>query len=221
MARLFLYFMIYSFIGWSYETALYSVRNRCFVDSGMMYGCYCPIYGIGSMINILIFGNVENAALIFFGAMAACCVLEYFASWCIERISGARWWDYSDWPFNINGRICLFGAIVFGFMSVVVVRAIHPTIVRLVDLFPSDYTTVVAAAVFAVFCGDVIATAYRCRKMPRSEEVNVVLKLPFDFMPEIPDIGKGVRGLTSAVADRGNTFLEMVREKLEELLRNL
>ncbi len=221
MARLFLYFIIYSFIGWSYETVLYSVRNRSFVDSGMMYGCYCPIYGIGSLINILIFGNVENAALIFFGAMTACCVLEYFASWCIERISGARWWDYSDWPLNINGRICLFGAIVFGFMAVLAVRVIHPAIVRLINAFPSDYITIVAAAAFAMFSADLIATACRCRKMPRSDDVNIVLKLPFDFLPDIPDISRGVRGLTSAVADRGNTLLDMVRDKIEELLRNL
>ena len=219
MAQLFIWFMLYSFVGWSYETTLYSIKNKKFVDSGMMYGCYCPIYGLGGLVIVLFFSGIDNPAMIFAGAMMVCCTLEYFASWVIERIYGARWWDYSDWPMNLGGRVCLFAGLAFGTMAVLTVRYLHPAVVELTGLFPQSWLNVTAVLLLAVFIVDIIATARRYSKMkPDNDQVNIVLKLPFDFMPRFPQLGSRMRGLASAVMD--NSPLDFIREKLEEIFND-
>ncbi len=222
MARLFIWFMLYSFIGWSYETTLYSVKNKSFVHSGMMYGCYCPIYGLGALMGIYFLSGVKSVALLFFGSVIVCGALEYAASWLIERIFGARWWDYSDWPFNINGRVCLFGGIAFGAMSLLLIKRLHPAVEAITAMFPDQLIRLAAAVLFVIFAVDLLATANRCRNMERKNgEINVVLKLPFDFMPKMPRFGSRVRSITACVRQNGSSLMEFVREKVEEFLGEL
>ncbi len=219
MSKLFIWFMVYSFIGWTYETTIYSIKNKRFVDSGMLYGCYCPIYGLGALVNILIFNGIDNGFVVFFGAMTACCLLEYAASWCIERIYGARWWDYSDWPMNINGRVCLFGGLAFGFMAVLAVKYLHPAVAELTGLFPQRWLDVTALLLLAVLLADIIASIRRYHNMERrAGQVNIVLKLPFDFMPRFPKLGSRIRGITSAVLDNGSSALEYIKEKMDAFI---
>lgn len=217
MSRLFIWFMVYSFIGWTYETAIYSIKSKKFVDSGMLYGCYCPIYGLGSLMNITMFGGVDNPILIFLGAMGACSVLEYLASWWIERIYGARWWDYSDWPVNLNGRVCLFGSMAFGIMAVFAVKCLHPAVAALTDLFPDSWLNITALLLLAILLADIIASLRRYHKMERGSRVNIVLKLPFDFLPGLPKLGSRIRGITSAVIDNGYSIWDRIKEKIETL----
>lgn len=222
MSKLFVWFMLYSFIGWTYETTLYSVKNKKFVDSGMMYGCYCPIYGLGALAGIYLLSGVKSGAALFFCSMLACCVLEYTASWLIEKLYGARWWDYSDWPMNINGRICLFAGMAFGFMSVLLVKSLHPAVAALTLMLPQRLLDIMAAALFLAFAVDLWATSNRCRRMERREDqVNVVLKLPFDFMQKMPWVESRVRGITASVIENGSSLLELIREKAEAILRKL
>lgn len=216
MARLFIWFMVYSFIGWTYETTIYSIKNKKFVDSGMMYGCYCPIYGLGCLANLLMFRGVDNPAIIFFGAMLVNGLLEYLASWIIERIYGARWWDYSDWPMNINGRVCLFGGLAFGFMAVLAIKCIHPAVAALTDMFPESWLNTTALLLAAVFLADIIASIRRYHKLERDgDRVNIILKLPFDFMPRFPKLGSRIRGITSAVIDNSYSVWDRIKERIE------
>lgn len=126
--RYFLCFMFYSFAGWIYESIYYTVRHRKIVNSGFLYGCLCPIYGIGAMLDIMVLGRIENPVTIFFAGMILTGILEYFVSWLLEEVFHTRWWDYSTWPFNINGRVCLLGGIAFGIMSVFVVKVFNPAL---------------------------------------------------------------------------------------------
>ena len=117
--KYFFYFILYSIIGWGYETAMCSVRDRAFVTRGFLNGPYCPIYGVGAVLFLSLLGNEKSSVLIFiFGAMIASAV-EYLTSFAMEKAFGARWWDYSDYKFNLNGRVCLGAAAVFGAFAVV------------------------------------------------------------------------------------------------------
>lgn len=224
MAELFVRFMIYSFMGWSYETTLYSIKNKSFVDSGMLYGCYCPIYGLGGLMITYLFGGLKNPVLIFFGAMTVSCLLEYSSSWIIEKLYGARWWDYSDWPLNINGRVCLFGGMAFGIMAVILVLGLDPALTELICRFPGEWTARVAGVLAVVFLLDLFATYRRCRHMEkRDDQVNIIRSLPFNSLPklELPRFTGRVQSIASSVRSGGSSFVEMVREKLEEILSKL
>ena len=47
--EIFLWFLIYSFAGWAWETIITSIPQRRFVNRGFLNGPYCPIYGVGAL----------------------------------------------------------------------------------------------------------------------------------------------------------------------------
>ena len=134
--RYFFWLMLYSIIGWVYESFICSVSHKKFINRGFLNGPYCPIYGCGAVLVILVLGRIENPVLLFLLGSLLTCSLEYITSFAMELLFHARWWDYSDRRFNINGRVCLIGAIVFGAFSALLVKVIHPFIVKYTDLVP-------------------------------------------------------------------------------------
>ena len=154
----FLWLMIYSIIGWIYETILCSVKGGRFINRGFLNGPYCPIYGCGALLDILILGKIENPILLFFLGALVTCSLEYLTSYLMEKMFHARWWDYSHLRFQINGRVCLLGAIVFGAFSVVLIKVLHPIVVHYTSLLPPVWFHCVVAVLFVCFLADNVVT---------------------------------------------------------------
>ena len=149
LCRVIFYFMIYSVVGWIYETTLCSITDRHFVNRGFLNGPYCPIYGSGALLDVLILGRIENPFLLFILGVLVTCSLEYLTSYVMEKLFKARWWDYSDKKFNIGGRVCLLGAVVFGLFSVVLIKLLHPAVRSLADKLPVLVLYIISC-VFAV-----------------------------------------------------------------------
>ena len=124
----FVLFMLYSFIGYVAEIIAVSIiQKRVVLNRGFLIGPYLPIYGVGCMIMVLFLRRYENDLLALFIMSAFyCSVLEYFTSLIMEKIFKLRWWDYSNNKFNINGRICLKNAVLFGIGGIIVVKVLHP-----------------------------------------------------------------------------------------------
>ena len=117
----FLWLMIYSVIGWVYESTICSIGQRKLINRGFLNGPYCPIYGTGAVLVLLVLGRIQNPVLLFFAGAVLTCSVEYLTSWLMEKLFHARWWDYSKRKCNIGGRVCLIGAVVFGAFSVVLI----------------------------------------------------------------------------------------------------
>ena len=126
IARYFLCFALYSFVGWAYESVFYTIQQRRLVNSGFLNGCWCPIYGIGAFLISGLLGGIESPVKLFLAGMILTCSLEYAVSWVLEKMFGKRWWDYTGWPLNINGRVCLIGGLAFGTFTVLYVKYISP-----------------------------------------------------------------------------------------------
>lgn len=151
----FCWFMIYSVIGWIYETLLCSFTQKRFVYRGFLVGPYCPIYGCGALIIIFALGNVQNPVVIFLLGVLLTCSLEYFTSWAMEKLFHAKWWDYSNRKFNIRGRVCLLGAVAFGSFSVLLLKCVHPRIESLtgkINPFVLHFADGVMLVVFVLDC---------------------------------------------------------------------
>ena len=104
-----------SFAGWIMETISISIRNKKFVNRGFLIGPVCPIYGYGVVLVSLLLQKYQNDIIVtFFMSIIICGFLEYFTSYFMEIIFKARWWDYSQRKFNINGRVCLENLVLFG-----------------------------------------------------------------------------------------------------------
>lgn len=153
------YFMVYSFIGWVYESVLCSITERRLVNRGFLNGPVCPIYGAGAMLVIVLFGGTPMGYLALFlaGGMVTC-TLEYLTSYGMEKLLHARYWDYSDRRFQINGRVCAEGFLVFGALSVALVKWIHPAVQRLAGRFSAGTLEIAAGILLVLFLTDLIYT---------------------------------------------------------------
>jgi len=122
-----LFFFTFSIMGWIWEVGLHVVQTGDFVKRGVLYGPWLPIYGTGGVLVLLLLRKIlKNPIITFFLTMVISSLIEYFTSWFLEMRNGVRWWDYSGYFMNINGRICVQGAVVFGIGGCLVVYVIAP-----------------------------------------------------------------------------------------------
>ena len=158
ICRVFLCFVLFSFIGWAYESAYYTLQQRRLVNSGFLNGCFCPIYGIGGLLGYMLLGRIQNTVALFLAGMILMCSLEYFVSWLMEVLFKKRWWDYTNWPLNINGRVCIIGGLVFGLLSVLGVKFICPAAFSAIESLPDNVVYISAACIAVIMLVDIIAT---------------------------------------------------------------
>ncbi len=133
----FLIFMVYSFGGWLIEVIVSLIDRKKFVNRGFLIGPICPIYGTGAIILSLILNRTESIIAIFCVSLVGGAVLEYCASFIMEKLFRVRWWDYAEKSVNINGRICMSSVLSFGLAGIFIVEFITPF---LYSLFSNTYT---------------------------------------------------------------------------------
>lgn len=139
-----LIFFIYAIAGWIMETTTISIRNKKFVNRGFLVGPVCPIYGYGVvLVSVLLKKYQEDIVATFCMSIIICGLLEYFTSFFMEKIFKARWWDYSQKKFNINGRICLENLVLFGIASCIIVYIVNPFIIGKINLIPQNIQSLI------------------------------------------------------------------------------
>ena len=120
-------FFVLCFIGWIYEVSIHLVRDGVFVNRGTMHGPWLPIYGWGGLLIITLLYNFRtNPKKQFFATIVLCGIVEYISSFALDVIYGQKWWDYSGYFVNLNGRICLEGLLIFGLGGLAISYIIAP-----------------------------------------------------------------------------------------------
>lgn len=161
--KYFVWLMFYSALGWLYESSYATLCEHHFVNRGFFRGPYCPIYGSGAILDCLLLGRLENPAAIFLLGAAGACALEYATSYAMEKLFHARWWDYSEIRFNVNGRICLPGAVIFGVFSVFLLKIAQPVVVYCTAEASARWLHGGAVLLLAAFLLDCLVTLHRMR----------------------------------------------------------
>ena len=157
----FMYFFIYSVLGWIVETLYCRTLDGKWTNRGFLFGPYCPIYGFGALIIIAFLQNFKSSFIaVFFLGMIFASILEYLTSFLLEKLFDAKWWDYSKMKFNINGRICLLNSLEFAFLGVVLTYIVHPTISNLILKIPIDLVQLISFALITIMAIDVGFTIY-------------------------------------------------------------
>ena len=127
-------FLITSVVGGLLESVYIWFLFGKFDIGGFMYGAWRPIYGFGCLLLYFITNNKKrNNFKIFFNSLIYCSLFEYLVSLVLEIIFNKTWWDYSNNFLNLNGRICLFNSIIWGFLGLIFVYYIEPFIKKLFD----------------------------------------------------------------------------------------
>lgn len=137
-----LFFYIYCFLGWCWETSYVSIKKHKFTNRGFIHGPFLPIYGSGAIIVLISTLPVKhNLILVFIFGMISATILEYVTGVLMETIFKVRYWDYSNQPFNINGHICLISSLAWGMFSIFMIKILHNPIEKFVLKFNYEFVT--------------------------------------------------------------------------------
>ena len=154
------YFLIYSCMGWCLEVIYAAATTGQLVNRGFLNGPVCPIYGFGMIIVLFVLTPLQHSILLLYiGGVILPSALELVGGWALYKLYHTRWWDYSDFPFNIGGYICLEFCLLWGVGTLVVMRIVHPVVADLVALIPPFVGVILMCFLYAVYAVDVVATA--------------------------------------------------------------
>ena len=150
-------FFAFSFLGWLMEVMVVIFKERKIVNRGFLIGPCCPIYGFGGLIMTLLLQNIKNnPILLFLLSLLICSVLEYETSYVMEKLFHARWWDYSNRKFNINGRICLTNMIAFGLLGCLIIYILDPIYFEKIKYLSTQILNIICIILLALFLIDSI-----------------------------------------------------------------
>jgi len=122
-------FFIYSVIGWIIEVLFVFFFTKKLSNRGFLIGPYLPIYGTAALaMHFTLTSLAAYPWVIFFLSALMITSIEYIAHYSLEKIFKTRWWDYSELPLNVDGRVCLPHALLFGSLGVAFILFLDPFI---------------------------------------------------------------------------------------------
>ena len=155
---IYILFWLYSFLGWLMETTLVSLQSKKFINRGFFMGPYCPIYGTGGVLLLVLSPYKDSPFLVFILSIVICSIIEYLTSYILEMIYKVRWWDYSNRMFNLNGRVCLFNSICFGLLGMLMVSYLNPVFLNLITSLSDTILTIIALIILIITLIDMSIT---------------------------------------------------------------
>lgn len=192
----FLLFMLYAFLGWCLEVICKLVSDHKFINRGFLIGPYCPIYGYGAIIMTLLLKKyLDDPVTLFIMIILTCSILEYFTSYILEKLFATRWWDYSTYKFNINGRICLETMIPFGIFGLLLMYKVTPFFMNIINAIPNIWLITIACILFIIFLIDNI--------------------ISFKIMNNIKSLNKETQAKKLIKKDDTEKITELVRKQLK------
>lgn len=181
--KILIYFIIYSVAGFFIET-IYAIFTKGMLESrqSFLYGPFCIVYGIAAIFLICLLNKYKdrNGKLFFYG-MVVGCLVEYFSSYIGEELMHVKWWDYSNDFLNINGRTCLYYAVLWGILTVILIDYINPYIDKIIDKAFSKISNLVLKicialiTVFMTFDGFLTCYALENFLVRVSNEYNITI----------------------------------------------
>jgi len=213
-------FIIYAFLGWCLEVVYATVHTGKFINRGFLNGPYCPIYGFGMIIVLLILEPFKiNIPILFVGSVLLTSLLEFITGYVLERIFNQKWWDYTDEPYNLNGYICLGQSLVWGVACVFVIYVVQPFVDALIHLASGGVGEIIKIVICSAILSDVLVTIFALLKVKRAFRI-------------LSEIGEKIKGLSDMVGqnisnntksamkagDKNLQELETLRKKYQAII---
>lgn len=157
LSSLVLIFFSFSAAGWLWEVFLHIFMDGAIINRGVLLGPWLPIYGTGGILILTLLKKWRCRPLrTLFLVMLLCGSLEYITGTILEILFHARWWDYNDLPFNIHGRVCLGGLLLFGFGGLIFIYIIAPKLDTLFEQISTSMKRLLCCILITFFIFDVI-----------------------------------------------------------------
>ena len=229
--HLILMFFFYSFLGWCMEVVLKYIQLHRFVNRGFYTGPVCPIYGSGAVLITLVvqwLSPLESAVGTTFAiSFLLCGALEYFTSLVMEKRFHARWWDYSQKPMNLHGRVWIGNLVLFGLGGVAVVHLMNPVLLESLADFTIMAQEIAAGILVALFAADYVLTHFMMKLVKtgvESSEADSTEALNKEIRLLLSDRNVFYRRFADAYPDviyrteRIKSRLDAVREESDRIL---
>ena len=218
------YFLLYSFGGWVVEVIFHAVALGKVVNRGFLNGPVCPVYGFGvlsvfAMINTLQGSGCQMSdGLIFLFGIILATVVELIAGWLLDVCFHARWWDYSDKPFNFHGYICLEFSIIWGLAVVLVVKVFQKQVESHISPHAdSTFGWIILAILYCLYLADFIVTVAVIRglnkKLTRLNKIRSDMRMVSD---KISNTVANTTIDTAQVIEEGKVQTALAKAELRE-----
>lgn len=190
--RLLLYFITYSFFGWIIESVFKSILQKKLVNSGFLYGPFCPIYGFGAIIMLLFLEPFkQNIIVLFLVSFFVLSVWEYIVGWFLEKKFNTKYWDYTDNFLNIKGRVCLQNSTFWGILGVVFTVWIHPFTMKYIAMLNEQWIIYINIILSVVILVDTVVTIIKMKTFDSTldaiKDLGETIKLKLNELKDIKD----------------------------------
>jgi uncharacterized membrane protein len=223
-------FAIYSFMGWIVEVIYRSITQRKFVNAGFLFGPFIPIYGFGALFLILLqhfFHSWHLLPRLFMFGLALT-VIEYMVGYFSEKIFELTLWDYSEYKFNLHGRVCLLFSVIWAALAFVFITFIHPVVLQNATFLHSAYLQTAAIAFLIYYAIDYaysVASLTEFRKKIaylyteylnlNNVEIEKILDSFTRLRYAFPDLNRYINSnISNNIKKRIHTFLKSVQNKI-------
>ena len=192
LLELLTYFIIYSFCGWAIESVYKSIFEKKLINSGFLHGPFCPIYGTGAIIMYLLLQGFKGSpVLVFCLGFVVLSIWEYIVGVLLEKIFKTKYWDYSKYKYNLQGRVCLLNSIFWGLLGLIFIYFVHPFVQIELSKLDNNIIIIVDIIITIYLLVDAIVSIMSVlkidQKLKNLNEINISIK---DKLEEIKIIGK-------------------------------
>lgn len=218
-----LFFYIYCFFGWCFESMYVSLRKHRFVNRGFLHSPLLPIYGSGAVVMLLVTLRIRSyAVLMFFAGMIGATALELVVGLAMEAIFEVKYWDYSNQKFNYKGVICLSSSLCWGLFTVLLNKVIHQPVESFVLGLPAAAVTVTVCVISVIFLCDTVVSVKVALGIRDMLDARVRLKKELGELQEgISEQLGTIRGAlgekSSAAKEQMGALLDSLGERVAEL----
>ena len=228
-------FLIYSFLGWVWESIYMSILEKKPLNRGFLYGPCIPIYGIGA--TLVIFTTMpfkDKWVLVVLVGMIVGTVMEEIAGRTMEKIFDVKYWSYEGYPGNIDDFICVPATLLWGFFAVMTLYWLNRPFDYLIRHMEDEVLTNISLIGVILFSVDVALSVRNAldfkevlSKMANAREELSGIRQRLDRMLQLWDEKESfATRWKQKLSDRKNDFYEMLENTkmklavLEEIKQN-
>lgn len=169
MRQLYIYLMfliIYSFLGYIYEVFYQRIIFKKWVNPGFLHGPYFIVRGLFSLIVIYLLNGYYNDPLVIF--VFGCIIsslFEYYTSYLLERVFKCKFWDYSGYKYNVNGRININKNILDGLLAFVIIYCLNPLLKYVFSFVDTLYLKYISLGLLLIILLDFIFSFFEAKRI--------------------------------------------------------
>lgn len=210
-------FYIFSFFGWIYECTFVSIRDRKFINRGFLTGPLLPLYGTGAtLVYVMLLPFEPHPSLVFILGMVIATTAEYIAALVLEKLTHAKWWDYSNEPYNFQGRVALIPSMFWGFLSIFLFDFLEPFVIKIINLIPGKEGKYLLSAALVLSAADLIYTVFTTINFSKQ------LETLYNFRSEIENQLQDIRFKTlNEIISSKNINFNIKKETIYQKLASL